>query len=565
MTDYKDIYEENSVKPDSNDIIITKNYIPQLIDLPNLYRDIQEAFSIKNPEILKSSMEKLKKYLSAFLIQSPIQFQEILFPILTTMCRITDNDDLVFYGFEYISLIMKKYTSYIPLFTEPSFFDFFYSFLTVPNQKKEVIFWALKSINNFILLSIDARNYTIERFRVNDIINNYILNENFLCLEDDQYNVGVKALEILNSYVLYPIDESNAKLIYNLCDPILDAEPKYSHYFEGALWIIFNLIQNNPEFQKIVLTIPNFPDKIETFTYDSESEKLIPSLKILIFLISNNLTFSNNFFKYFLYILCDKNDEVSKIAFHCFELILDKQTENAIKEFYSNDFIINIENILKKFHFNIKMKAANVACTIIEKGISKNILLAFQFSKHIKGLKNNITFIDECIRVCLTILQFEDDYDNIIIRAFEALGKIFLECNTTYFIDQNEEIVLQEKLESSNYEIAKLANDFYIKFGRKIQRKDVQYTEPQQGTVRKQRRRVKKIIEEQPQPTKINRIRMWNPKKSTRNYESNNTENDNDLSYDELTPFDHSYSQNYGDYNGDYVGYQDDGNDYDDI
>ena len=154
MTDYKEIYEENSVKPDSNDIIITKNYIPQLIDLPNLYRDIQEAFSIKNPEILKSSMEKLKKYLSAFLIQSPIQFQEILFPILTTMCRITDNDDLVFYSFEYISLIMKKYTNYIPLFTEPSFFDFCYSFLAVPNQKKEVIFCFHVYLGGFIFTQI---------------------------------------------------------------------------------------------------------------------------------------------------------------------------------------------------------------------------------------------------------------------------------------------------------------------------------------------------------------------------------------------------------------------------
>lgn len=510
-----DTIEFNQNNDDNDEEI----YNIQFIDLPKIYESIQQSFEQKNAQELIDSLENLKLYLSKYSIESPEQFQNILFPVLVEICENTENVDLSLYGFQFISFIMNNdaYTNYMPLFSQPEFFDFCFPFLSNSNQL--IIFWALDNIENFIHFHIDARDYALGKLTVESIINNFILNMDFFNEEENKFDLQVKALKILRCYTLYNIDETNADQIFEICDTILSDDPQYQILTEDALWTAYNLIQ---QYRKYVTQ--EFIDKIDKFYFSNLSEHIIPSLKILHFLISRDFTPPNSICKNFISLFFSNDKQVGKLSLDCLYLILQNQEKDATKNLIKNGFINVLGDLLSSQQFETKLKAAEVICILIEE-CGNELCYLLCHKGYIHGL--------------FDIFEFEKD--ELKIRTLRALIEISRKMHSPFVPNQEEMEILEDLIQSDSEEISNLAS-FFVENCQTKQRDYAIFIKPNKRKGPNIRIKKEEII-----PAR-NRMRLWikptKPKVSEEQqeslvtelsynyYQQNNSDNEEEEIYD---------------------------------
>lgn len=419
-----------------------EEYVPQIIDLARIYEDIQRSFEQKNSSYLTHSLQILKEYLQNYEIRNIEEFQDILFPVLREICENTENDELALYGFQFISFIMKSdvYSKYIPLFTQPNFFDFCFKFLT--NSNHLIIFWALDNIENFVHLHIEARDYAMTTLTVEYLVESFILNMDFFNEEENEFDIQSKASTILQCYTSFQIDETNADKIFEICNLILGDEPQYQVLYESGLWTAFNLIQANKKY-----VTQEFIQKIDKFYFSSSTEHIIPLLKIIRFIVSHGVVPPNLICKNFISLFFHNDKKIGKLSLDCLSILLKNQEKDTIKSLIKNNFLIDLDHLLKGQKFSTKVRAAEIVCLLIENcGTELCKLICHQ------GLIHKI------------FILFELEMDDITIRTLRALIEICKKMHSPFVPNEDEKQLFDELLETGSEEISDLAIFFVNNF-----------------------------------------------------------------------------------------------------
>ncbi|OHT03929.1 hypothetical protein TRFO_28707 [Tritrichomonas foetus] len=438
MTTYKEIHLQKNVSLihgddiDINDEIFSN--IPKKNDLDLIYHDVQKYFNEKNTISTINSLEKLLLYLQNYDVEE-IKFQNIMFPIFIALCKIVDNDEMVEYSFQFISFIMQKSISLMPLLFQPQFFDFCMTFIECPNQN--VLCAVLLCIKIFIEYGINARDYAIVRLSPEAIINRIIENEIY---EDDVRN---QAFQILDAYTNYPIDSNLASCIYDYCETSL----RQVATFPSALKCISNIIKNNTDSHDIILSKEGFPDLINQYTYAYDKEEVYPALLILQFLFNHNLKLPEEDITNFLSLLRHDDFEVCDLAFDCLCILISRHPE-IINELIIKGFFNHLDDIFESSPFHVRLMAAKIACLIAE---NASPMVSNQIMKH--GV----------IHIYIKLLEMEQE--DLILRVLKALFFIYSSNFGSFtLIKPEEEEILYDLSNSPSDEISENAKLFIEKF-----------------------------------------------------------------------------------------------------
>lgn len=426
-------------------------YNPQQQDLPQLYLEISTAFHEKKPDEMIFLIDKLCKYILSIKILNIAEFQNILFPIITGLCRVADNESIALCGFTFINFIFENCIEYMPLLKEPQLFDFCLPFLNHPNI--ELVCLVFDIIIHFIQCQEDSRgrDYVCATLSVNCIIKQFIEIETDID-ENNKLLIQSKALHLLRAYVVYPMNQADVFTIFNICTEYI-GEGSYWHLTGNSLFILLTFLQQYKDFQEYVLEHPEFAMKIEKFAYSLNAEEIIHTLHILRFFIANNIEISPSFFNNFLTLLFHNDRSVCSAAMDALADMLSPDKTHYVIQLIESSFYDKLERIFSTQSYDIKYKAVEIASVLLKQ--ATRILSDYIFLKN----KYNI------LHCYFLFVELEDDSLSLFLLDYLSRVFSFHQYDSPVLFREigDEESLISQIIESENQEIAEKAQIFYEK------------------------------------------------------------------------------------------------------